>query len=104
MRKAKQEFREVTDHCLIWLNREMVRDPRAMVAVSVVRRRYNEEAERAGQPMMTATQFGIAFTGAFPDIRKTRKGPRGNQIWFYTGIRLRAVPEFLGLRPKAVFR
>ena len=91
MRKARQEFREVTDHFLIWLSREVILQPKATVAVSEVRRRYNKEAERAGRPVMTAAQFGKAFTGAFSDIKKTRKGPRGKQDWFYVGIRLRGV-------------
>ena len=71
-----------------------VRDPKGAVAKSEVRRRYNEAAEQAGRPVMTDTQFGIAFTGAFRDIKKRRKGPKGRQVWFYAGIRLRGVAGF----------
>ena len=91
MRKAKAEFREVTDHLSIWLDREVVVDPNGEVKVAKLRRLYNAAADEDGRPVMTATAFGKAMAEAFPDIKKRRKGPRGAQEWAYRGIRLRGL-------------
>ena len=96
MRKAKQEFGEVTDHCLIWLNRKMIRDPKATVGVSLVRRRYNEAAEQAGWPVMTATQFGKAFRETLSryqeDAHRSEREAgvvlHRNRIWKRSGVYL----------------
>ena len=89
MRQSKAEFREVTDHLMMWLDREVVVEPNGEVNCAQLRRLYNAAADEDGRPVMTATGFGKAVARVFPDIGKRRKGPRGTQQWVYGGIRLR---------------
>jgi len=94
-RDALAEFQKTTDPLSVWLDRNTVEHPEAMVAQDELRRAFNQFAENSGKPGMTAQAFGRALVRAKPGIEKAQRTWRGtSNTRVYLGIGLRSeAPE-----------
>jgi P4 family phage/plasmid primase-like protien len=94
-RDALAEFQKTTDPLSVWLDRNTVEHPEAMVAQDELRRAFNQFAENSGKPGMTAQAFGRALARVKPGIEKAQRTWRGvSNTRVYLGIGLRSeAPE-----------
>jgi P4 family phage/plasmid primase-like protien len=90
-RDALAEFQKTTDPLSVWLDRNTVEHPEAMVAQDELRRAFNQFAENSGKPGMTAQAFGRALARVKPGIEKAQRTWRGvSNTRVYLGIGLRS--------------
>jgi putative DNA primase/helicase len=90
-REALAEFRQTTDPLSVWLERNTVEHPEAMVAQDELRRTFNQFAENTGKPGMTPQSFGRALARAKPGVEKAQRTWRGaSNTRVYLGIGLRS--------------
>jgi phage/plasmid-associated DNA primase len=92
MRKAWEEFRTATDPLSVWLDRNTVDMPSAVVPKATLLRAYNDACEASGRAPMTGTGFGRALRRARPTLRDTQRTIGDRVTDCYTGIGLR-LPE-----------
>lgn len=90
MQEAHAEFRQTTDPFSVWLDRNTVDHPDAMVAQDELRRAYNKFCDETGKPGMTQQAFGRALKRARPDIQKAQRTWNGQpNTRVYVGIGFR---------------
>jgi len=90
MSLAHSEFRNVTDPLSVWLDRNTVDVPGAVIPKGDLVRAYNAACEAAGRAPMTKTAFGLALRRArkgITDVQRTIGGK--SQVDCYLGIGLR---------------
>ncbi len=92
MRKAWEEFRTATDPLSVWLDRNTVEVPSAVVPKAALLRAYNDACEASGRAPMTGTGFGRALRRARPSLGDTQRTLGDRVTDCYTGIGLRS-PE-----------
>jgi P4 family phage/plasmid primase-like protien len=74
---ALAEFQQTTDPLTVWLERNTVEHPDAMVAQDELRRAYNAFCENSGKPGMTPQAFGRALARVKSGIEKGQRTWRG---------------------------
>jgi P4 family phage/plasmid primase-like protien len=90
-RDALAEFQKTTDPLSVWLDRNTIEHPEAMVAQDELRRAFNQFAENSGKPGMTPQSFGRALARVKPGIEKAQRTWQGvSNTRVYLGIGLRA--------------
>jgi putative DNA primase/helicase len=95
-RDALAEFQKTTDPLSVWLDRNTVEHPEAMVAQDELRRAFNQFAENSGKPGMTAQAFGRALARVKPGIEKAQRTWRGvsnTRVYLGIGLRSEAIEE-----------
>ena len=89
-REALAEFQQTTDPLSVWLQRNTVEHPEAMVGQDELRQAYNAFCENSGKPGMTPQAFGRALARTRPGIQKGQRTWRGRpNTRVYLGIGLR---------------
>ncbi len=89
VREALSEFRQTTDPLSVWIDRNTVEHPDAVVGQDELRQSYNEFCESSGNPGMTPQSFGRALARAKPGIEKGQRTWRGKpNTRVYVGIGL----------------
>jgi len=89
--EALADFRITTDPFSVWLDRNTVVGPEAIVGQDELRRAYNEFAEDTGKPGMQPQAFGRAITRARPDVQRSQRMYKGEpNVRVYVGIGLRS--------------
>jgi putative DNA primase/helicase len=92
-RDALAEFRQTTDPLSVWLDRNTIEHPEAMVSQDELRSAFNQFAENSGKPGMTPQAFGRALLRAKPGIERGQRTWRGtSNTRVYLGIGLRLGP------------
>jgi putative DNA primase/helicase len=88
-RDALAEFQKTTDPLSVWLDRNTVEHPDAMVAQDELRKAFNQFAENSGKPGMTPQAFGRALVRVRPGLEKAQRTWRGaSNTRVYLGIGL----------------
>ncbi len=89
MRAARDEFRQVTDPIVVWLDNNTVEGPEAYVVKGELLRAYNEDARANGRPPMTDTQFSQAVTQWNPRVQggQKRLGDARPKVWHRIGLK-----------------
>jgi putative DNA primase/helicase len=93
--RAHEEFRSATDPFSIYLMRQVVVSPGAVIPKQQLLHSYNSYALRRGRPPMTETAFSLALKRRVRDIeegKKTIGGERAN-CWIGIGFSENAEPE-----------
>jgi P4 family phage/plasmid primase-like protien len=91
VKDALAEFQQTTDPLTVWLERNTIEHPDAMVGQDELRRAYNTFCENTGKPGMTPQGFGRALTRVKPGINKGQRTWRGvANTRVYLGIGLRS--------------
>lgn len=88
MRRARDDFRQVTDPLAVWLDQETVDNSFAEVLKKSMLAAYNDFAVRAGRPPMNQQSFGRAIKRLRPSIAEAQRGVEKH--WAYVGIGLRS--------------
>jgi P4 family phage/plasmid primase-like protien len=90
VKDALTEFQQTTDPLTVWLERNTVEHPGAMVAQDELRRAYNAFCENSGMPGMTPQAFGRALARAKPGVQKGQRTWQGTpNTHVYIGIGLK---------------
>jgi putative DNA primase/helicase len=87
---ALAQFHAVTDPLAVWLDRNTVSTPTAMVLMSALHTEYNRACSTDGRPPMTSQLFGRALRKLRPDVGEAQRtiGFQKSQR-VYLGIGLR---------------
>ena len=90
MRKAHEEFQKTTDPLSIWLDKNTIESPEALVPRAELLAAYNADADREGRTGMTQTAFGLALK-QLRHVTDTQRSVGGRlRTWCYLGIGLKA--------------
>jgi putative DNA primase/helicase len=89
MREAWSEFRMVTDHLAVWLERATVEYPHACTRKNALRIAYNAARDGDGLANMTASAFGRALKKLRPNMQEAQRTFAGKVEWVYLGIGLK---------------
>jgi P4 family phage/plasmid primase-like protien len=90
VKDALAEFQQTTDPLTVWLERNTVEHPNAMVSQDELRRAYNGFCENTGKPGMTPQNFGRALSRVRPGVEKAQRTWGGvSNTRVYLGIGLR---------------
>lgn len=88
-REAHSEFRTATDPFSVWLDRNTVDDPNAIVGQDELRRAYNQFCEQTGKPGKLPQAFGRDLSRAKPDVERSQRMYKGEpNVRVYVGIGL----------------
>jgi putative DNA primase/helicase len=89
MREAWSEFRMVTDHLAVWLERATVEYSHACTRKNALRTAYNTARDGDGLANMTASAFGRALKKLRPNMQEAQRTFAGKVEWVYLGIGLK---------------
>ncbi len=87
MRKAREDFRQVTDPLAVWLDQETIDHSCAKVFKRALLSAYNDFAVKAGRPPMNQQSFGRAIKRLRPTLSESQLG--SEKTWTYLGIGLK---------------
>jgi P4 family phage/plasmid primase-like protien len=91
---ALEQFREVTDPLAVWLERETVTHPSAMIPQGQLLAAYNNASAREGRPPMTSQAFGRAIKRLRSNIEEAQRTVQSKITWIYLGIGLKTEEHF----------
>jgi len=89
-RTALAQFHAVTDPLAVWLDRQTVALPTAVIPKSELHTAYNQTCQWDGRPPMTNQLFGRALKKLRPDLQEAQRTVGFRLQWVYVGIGLRA--------------
>lgn len=93
MKEAWSEFRTVTDPLAVWLDRETLAEPTAVITKERLWKAYNAACERTGRPVTTSQSFGAALKRLRPDLQEAQRTEGGRKMWSWLGLGLRSGQE-----------
>jgi putative DNA primase/helicase len=76
-RDAHSEFRTATDPFSVWLDRNTVEGPEAVVGQDELRQAYNQFCEQTGKPGKLPQAFGRALSSARPHVERSQRMYKG---------------------------
>lgn len=85
-RRAMDEFRQTTDPLAVWLDRNTVVDPEAVIPADRLLQEYNQECAAKGRPFLTKTALGLAIAQLRPNVEKYQRTINSKITWCYIGI------------------
>lgn len=83
---ALDEFRSVSDPFLVWLDQNVVDDPKGEIIKRELIDRYNKACSAARRPLMTPTAIGRALHQARPSVIDCQVTSGGRRCDAYRGI------------------
>jgi len=84
--RAMDEFRQTTDPLAVWLDRNTVLEPDALIPADQLFRHYNSDCVAKGRPILTKTAIGCAIAQLRPTVEKRQRTVNGRLSWCYVGI------------------
>lgn len=93
-RVAHAEFEAETDPLRVWLDAHIVAGPGMLVRKDELRRRYNQDAQREGRPLLTHHAFTPALRRAYPGITEGKRTIGGTRVKCWLGIGLVDAPVY----------
>ena len=87
-RRAMDEFRQTTDPVAVWLDRNTVLEPDALISADRVWQDYNQDWGAKGRPTLSKTALGRAIAQLRPTVEKRQRTLNGKLSWCYVGIGL----------------
>jgi phage/plasmid-associated DNA primase len=88
IRRAMDEFRQTTDPLAVWLDRNTVLEPEALIPADRLWHDYNQDCIAKGRPTVTKTALGRAMVQLRPTVEKKQRTIDGKLPWCYVGIGL----------------
>ena len=91
MRAALSEFRKVTDPLAVWLDRNTIEDPKALIPKHDLLVAYNAACEAERRSPMGDVAFGRAIKKLRSSVdMKQRTYNEVSKVWCYVGIALKS--------------
>ena len=90
MKEAHEEFRRATDPLSVWLDRNTLTHPAAIVARDELMQRYARACEEAGRPVPSRKAFYKDVRNSRPGLEeayRTWKGVSNVRVWVGLGLR-----------------
>lgn len=85
-RRAMDEFRQTTDPVAVWLDRNTVLEPEAVIPADRLWQDYNQDCVAKGRPTVSKTALGRAVAQLRPTIEKRQRTVNGRLSWCYAGL------------------
>lgn len=85
-RRAMDEFRQTTDPVAVWLDRNTVVEPEAVIPADRLWQDYNQDCVAKGRPTVSKTALGRAIAQLRPTVEKRQRTINGRLSWCYVGI------------------
>jgi P4 family phage/plasmid primase-like protien len=85
-RRAMDEFRQTTDPLAVWLDRNTVPEPDALIPFDQLWRDYNNDCVAKGRPTLSKTALGRAIALLRPTVEKRQRTINGRLSWCYVGV------------------
>jgi putative DNA primase/helicase len=90
VQQAAEEFRQTTDPLAVWLERQTIEHPDAMIAKDALVQAYNADCDQAGRPRMSKNAFGQALRRLRPHLEEAQRLWEGRQqVWVWRGLGLK---------------
>ena len=86
IRRAMDEFRQTTDPVAVWLDRNTVLEPDALIPADRLWQDYNQDCMAKGRPTVSKTALGRAIAQLRPTIEKRQRTVNGRLSWCYVGL------------------
>jgi len=86
IRRAMDEFRQTTDPVAVWLDRNTVLEPDALIAADRLWQDYNQDCVAKGRPTVSKTALGRAIAQLRPTVEKRQRTLNERLSWCYVGI------------------
>ena len=86
IRRAMDEFRQTTDPVAVWLDRNTVLEPDALIPADRLWQDYNQDCVAKGRPTVSKTALGRAIAQLRPSVEKKQRTVNGKLAWSYVGI------------------
>jgi hypothetical protein len=83
---ALDEYRSVSDPFRVWLDQNVLDDPKGHIEKRELIDRYNKDCSAARRPPMTATGIGLALRRARPGVTDCQITASGKRVDAYKGI------------------
>jgi phage/plasmid-associated DNA primase len=80
------EFRQTTDPVAVWLDRNTVLEPDALIPADRLWQDYNQDCVAKGRPTVSKTALGRAIAQLRPTVEKRQRTINGRLSWCYVGI------------------
>ena len=85
-RRAMDEFRQTTDPVAVWLDRNTVVEPEAVIAADRLWQDFNQDCVAKGRPTVSKTALGRAIAQLRPTVEKRQRTINGRLSWCYVGL------------------
>ncbi|MGD0577773.1 MAG: phage/plasmid primase, P4 family, partial [Bryobacteraceae bacterium] len=85
-RRAMEEFRQTTDPVAVWLDRNTVLEPDALMPADRLWQDYNLDCVAKGRPTVSKTALGRAVAQLRPTVEKRQRTVSDRLSWCYVGI------------------
>jgi len=85
-RRAMDEFRQTTDPVAVWLDRNTVVEPEAVIPADRLWQDYSQDCVAKGRPTVSKTALGRAIAQLRPTVEKRQRTMNGRLSWCYVGI------------------
>ena len=86
IRRAMDEFRQTTDPVAVWLDRNTVLEPEAVIPADRLWQDYNQDCVAKGRPTVSKTALGRAIAQLRPTVEKRQRTVNERLSWCYVGI------------------
>ena len=86
IRRAMDEFRQTTDPLAVWLDRNTILEPDALIPADRIWQDYNQDCVAKGRPTMSQTALGRAMVQLRPTVEKRQRTVNDRLVWCYGGI------------------
>jgi putative DNA primase/helicase len=86
IRRAMDEFRQTTDPVAVWLDRNTVLEPDALIPADRLWQDYNQDCVAKGRPTVSKTALGRAIAQLRPSVEKRQRTVNDRLSWCYVGI------------------
>jgi P4 family phage/plasmid primase-like protien len=86
IRRAMDEFRQTTDPVAVWLDRNTVLEPDAVIPADRLWQDYNQDCVAKGRPTVSKTALGRAIAQLRPTVEKRQRTVNDRLSWCYVGI------------------
>ena len=80
------EFRQTTDPVAVWLDRNTVLEPDAVIPADRLWQDYNQDSVAKGRPTVSKTALGRAIAQLRPTVEKRQRTVNDRLSWCYVGI------------------
>ena len=80
------EFRQTTDPLAVWLDRNTMLGPDALISADQLWQDYNQDCMTKSRPITSKTAFGRAIGQLRPTVVTRQRMVNGKLAWCYVGI------------------
>ena len=85
-RSPQASITQTTDPVAVWLDRNTVLEPDAVIPADRLWQDYNQDSVAKGRPTVSKTALGRAIAQLRPTVEKRQRTINGRLSWCYVGI------------------